>query len=391
MSRPGDYVVVEWSGGGGIGHYSYLLADALARAGLPAVLATRAGHELAGRVPQAARVRKVWPRAPRRLRGRARRAVIAATWLRGWMRVVGGALAARLRGAPQIVHVQAPESSVELVFLALLRPLSRRLVVTAHNAVPHDAPGLGRLVHRATYRLPHLIVTQGDDDAAVVRALAGRRAHVGVVAHGTYRPIADAFPGPSEGDGPGVLVAHLGTLRPYKGFDTVVAAFAGALEADPGLRLRVVGRAADEGGVRRLVASLPDGAVSADLRYLTIQELVTEARGADVLLLGHRRASESGILHLALAAGTPVVGPDIAGIGRVLAGREAWLYPAGDAAAAARAVLAVAEATRADRAAVRESARELAERGAPTWDQVAQAHLALLDDAGALEPAEATR
>ena len=67
MSRPGDYVVVEWSGGGGIGHYSYLLADALARAGLPGVLATRAGHELAGRVPQAARVREVWPRAPRRL------------------------------------------------------------------------------------------------------------------------------------------------------------------------------------------------------------------------------------------------------------------------------------------------------------------------------------
>ena len=153
----------------------------------------------------------------------------------------------------------------------------------------------------------------------------------------------------------------------------------------------MVGRAADEAGVRRLVARCPTSAVSADLRYLTIEELVTEARGADVLLLGHRRASESGILHLALAAGTPVVGPDIAGIGRVLAGREGWLYPPGDAAAAARAVLAVAEATRADRAAVRESAREVAERGAPTWDQVAQAHLALLDDAGALEPAEATR
>ncbi len=41
-------------------------------------------------------------------------------------------------------------------------------------------------------------------------------------------------------------VAHLGTLRPYKGFDTVVAAFDGALRADPGLRLRVVGRAADD-------------------------------------------------------------------------------------------------------------------------------------------------
>ena len=52
----GDYIVVEWSGGGGIGHYSYLLTDALARAGLPAVLATREGHELEGRVPQAGRI-----------------------------------------------------------------------------------------------------------------------------------------------------------------------------------------------------------------------------------------------------------------------------------------------------------------------------------------------
>ncbi len=48
----GDYIVVEWSGGGGIGHYSYLLSDALGRAGLPTVLATRQGHELEGRVPR---------------------------------------------------------------------------------------------------------------------------------------------------------------------------------------------------------------------------------------------------------------------------------------------------------------------------------------------------
>ena len=64
MTEPGDYLVVEWSGGGGIGHYSYLLADALARAGLPAVLATRQDHELEGRVPQAARVAALWGGRP---------------------------------------------------------------------------------------------------------------------------------------------------------------------------------------------------------------------------------------------------------------------------------------------------------------------------------------
>ncbi|HSJ73275.1 MAG TPA: glycosyltransferase family 4 protein [Miltoncostaeaceae bacterium] len=383
MSRRGAYIVVEWSGGGGIGHYSYLLADALARAGQPAALATRAGNELEGRVPQAARLLHLWPRAPRRLSGRPRTAAIALSWGLGWLRVVGTALAARLRGRPAIVHVQAPESAPETLFLALLRPVARRLVVTAHNAVPHDRPGAGGLIHRVTYRLPHLVVAQSEDEAAVVRRLAGRRTRVGVVAHGTYRPIADAFAEPANGVGDAVRVAHLGTLRPYKGFDTVVAAFGGALRADPGLRLRVVGRAADCDGVRRMLDELPAHAVSADLRHLTVEELVSEARAADVLVLGHRRASESGILHLALAAGTPVVGPDIGGIGRLLAGQSAWLYPPADAEAAAAAILAVARATRADREGMRAAARDIAERAAPTWDDVARAHLALLRDVGA--------
>ncbi len=132
-----------------------------------------------------------------------------------------------------------------------------------------------------------------------------------------------------------------------------------------------------------MLDALPAHAVSADLRHLTVEELVSEARAADVLVLGHRRASESGILHLALAAGTPVVGPDIGGIGRVLAGQSGWLYPPADAEAAAAAILAVARATRADREGMRAAARGIAERAAPTWDEVAQAHLALLDEVGA--------
>jgi beta-1,4-mannosyltransferase len=378
----GEYMVVEWSGGGGIGHYSYLLADALARAGVPAVLATRAGNELDGLVPQAARLEPLWPSAPRRLSGRARRAAIALSWAGGWLRAVGRALAARLRGRPAVVHVQAPESAPELMFLAVLRPLSHRLVVTAHNALPHDRPGVGRLIHRATYRLPHVIVTQSDGEAEVVHRLAGRRTRVGVIPHGTYRPIADAVPGGANGAAETVRVAHLGTLRPYKGFDTVVAAFDGALAADPGLRLRVVGRAADDAAVRRLLDGLPSHAVSAELRYLTVQELVSEARAADILVLGHRRASESGILHLALAAGTPVVGPDIGGIGRLLAGQAGWLYPPADVQAAAAAILEVAQATRSDRDGVRAAARRIAERSAPCWDEVAKAHLALLEEVG---------
>lgn len=382
MTEPaGDYIVVEWSGGGGIGHYSYLLSDALARAGLPAVLATREGHELEGRVPQAGRVASLWRRAPRRLSGRPRMVFIALTWALGWLRVLGMALRGRLRGRPAIVHVQAPESSAELVFLAALRLLSHRLVITAHNAVPHDSPGIGRMLHRATYRLPHLIVTQSPAEAEVVRGLAGRGARVGVVAHGTYGPIADAFPGAAHEDDPsGMRVAHLGSLRPYKGFDTVVAAFGRALADDSSLRLRVVGRASDEGAVRELLGRLPADAVSFDLRYLSIDELVGEARAADVLLLGHRRASESGILHLSLAAGTPVVGPDIAGIGRLLAGQADWLYPPADTEAAATAVASVVRATRADRAGVRAAARAIADRSAPSWDAVAASHLALLKE-----------
>ena len=132
--------------------------------------------------------------------------------------------------------------------------------------------------------------------------------------------------------------------------------------------------------MRELLDRLPPTPSPFDLRYLTIDELVGEARAADVLLLGHRRASESGILHLALAAGTPVVGPDIAGIGRLLAGRSEWLYPPADVDAAAEAIACVLRETRADRAGTRAAARAIADDSAPSWDAVAAQHLALLKE-----------
>lgn len=372
-----SYIVVEWSGGGGLAHYSFLMADALARRGLDVVLATRREHELDA-LPHRMRIARLWPRAPR-LTGRLRRAVIAGGWFLGWLRLLLLVLREKRRTGEVVVHPQAPESVPELLFLALLRIMATRLVITAHNALPHDHAGRGTLLHRVTYRIPHAIVSQGNADAELVRGLAGRRPRITVVPHGTYAPIADAFPQEPARDG-AFRVVHLGNIRPYKGFDTVVAAVGRAMAADPTLTFHAMGPPANADEVRALLETLPAGRWSADLKYATIEEVVREARRADALLLGHRRASESGILHLALGAGTPVVGPNLAGIGRLLAARPSWRYAPGDADAAAEALLRVGEETRAGRAALRAAAREIEDSSAPSWEAVADAHIALLEE-----------
>ena len=367
------YVMAEWSGGGGIGHYSFLLADGLARQGISTTLATRRGHELAA-LPHVHRIATLWPAAPIRLRGRIRRIVIGLGWFWGWLRVI--VLVSRHRHERDlVVHVHAPESVPELVFLAALRLLSPCLLITAHNAVPHDSVKRGGLMHRLTYRLPHGIVSQSEAEAETVRAIAGRRPQITVIPHGSYVPIADWPATHTRNDHSTITIAHLGSIRPYKGFDLVVEAFRRAHARDDRLRLRVVGRAANEEQTRALLETLADSDWSCSLGYATVEQLVQEARSADIAVLGHRRASESGILHLMLATGTPVIGPDIAGIGRLLAAEPSWLYRANDPIDAARALSAIAATLPEGREEARRRARSIAERGAPSWDEVAIAHI----------------
>jgi len=368
----GTYVVVEWSGGGGLGHYAWLLADAIGGQVEDVVLCTRADPELAA-MPRRHRVITAWPRAPRRLKGRVRGAAIACQWALGWLRVLKAAGSARRHGRC-VVHIQATARLVEAPFMLGVRLLGCTLISTAHNPVPHDAKRWQVWVQRLLYRIPQGVVTHSEGAAKTIRNLGNARLGILVVPCGPFSPIADHFCAAADRGGQPLRLAHLGMIRPYKRFDLVARSVGQVLEERPGAMFRVAGRASDAVAVEESLRPLPPHQVSVDLSYLPISRMVEEAAQADVVVLGHRSDSESGVAHLVLGAGTPVVGPMAGPIGALLEDAADWTYDPDDVDGAARAIRRVLEQTEVDRSAVRARARALEDK-VPSWDELATRHL----------------
>ena len=279
------------------------------------------------------------------------------------------------------MHLQSIDRAPEILFSGVLRLLGAHVVVTLHNAVPHDSgraparrPGRRRSACRAgSWRTRSWCGTRCDGIA-----VTGSR-----YACSPTRPIAAWRRSPSDGreivKGPRMRIGAFGMIRPYKGLDFVVDVVGRLERAGAPVELRVVGRAADPARVEALLSQLPPGTVSHRLEYVPLPDLVHEIRSSDVLVLGHRSASESGIAQLALGAGIPVIAPRAGALASLLATQDDWLYRPGDADDAAARTQALLDRLARDRTALRGSALALAD-AAPSWDAMAVETLALIDE-----------
>ena len=362
------YWVVEWSGGGGFGHYAWLLSDALTDCYPDVVLATRRTHELIS-MAHRHRLAPIWPAAPATRSRALRKPIVSVGRLVGWVRLLW--LVFRRRGRGDIIHLQGADRLAELPFFLALRASGATIVATAHNALRHDSGRFSRAAARMLYRIPHCIVTHTDAAADVIRRTTRGRRPVLVAPHPSYLPMVDHFVHarhPSAGLP--LTVAHLGQIRPYKGLGRVTAAVRTAIEHHPDLCFTIAGRAQDLDGVEEMLIGVPSANVVRDLGYLPIGQLIEHACAADVVVLGHRSTSESGVAHLALAAGAVVVGPRVPAIERLLASEPRWLYEPDDPSDAGRVLLAVLARVASDRTGMRSRARAVAE-AVPSWVSLA--------------------
>lgn len=108
-----------------------------------------------------------------------------------------------------------------------------------------------------------------------------------------------------------------GFLRPDKGFDLLIEAFAAHVAAGGRGRLAIVGRPqspADEPYARRLsemAEQIPGGRCTVEVRYVSDDELERQLREADAIVLPYlRNVGASGPLHHALGVGKAVICSD---------------------------------------------------------------------------------
>jgi beta-1,4-mannosyltransferase len=220
-----------------------------------------------------------------------------------------------LFGRYDVFHVHWPEvmlrrdrrlqrwaAMIRFALLMLRLSLRRRIAVvrTLHNLGVHESGGRVErvLLGWCDRRTDHWIGLNEQTAAPRPGALT-------VILHGDYRTWFEPYPLPARN--PGRLL-YFGLIRPYKGVDSLLAAFAST--TDPALRLRVVGRPTST-ELRALVeaACRADDRITAVLDYVDDETLAAEIGQAELVVLPYQDIHNSGSLLLALSLARPALVP----------------------------------------------------------------------------------
>ncbi|MGI9658753.1 MAG: glycosyltransferase [Gaiellaceae bacterium] len=299
-------MLVDPSGRGGLVTYTGLVARALHAANADvAVLCSRLLNPRDYAVPFLARMPNLLfgSEQPEGLRLYKHR---ASQWLGGAAAVVRSARALE----PNVVHFQ--HAINRRLDHRLLQLVGRRaaLVWTAHDVLPHEATRRDGERFARIYRSVDAVITLSEPAADALRDLCGVEA--AVLEHpvdDTIAPVDQATARNKLGLPPSErLFGALGFIREYKGYDLLADTWE-ALGADAP-RLLVMGEVhsnAEQALVERLGRS---ARVDLRLGFASESALRLAVSACDALLLPYAAGSDSGLLHLGRALGTPVIASD---------------------------------------------------------------------------------
>lgn len=373
-------VFCEPTGRGGICHYTYQLAESLARGGSDVLVLTTEAYELEGRartfavhsLVKKSRIKR-WltrgrsggahrantagptSRGPSTARPARRHLAPAVRFVRTWAARVSclGLLLAR---RPDIVHLQWPLNlSDEYQFIRLLKLLRFRVVYTAHNLLPHDSDSAReRRACERIYRAVDRVVVHGERNRAELMAefgIEGRK--IAVIPHGAYEMFSEdggiaksvarrklGIPEDSR------VVLFFGAIRRYKGLEHLLDAFERIQQEVERPLLVIVGQvntgAEEPDRYARLIGRFPSDRVRFVDAYVPSEEVAPYFVAADVVALPYVKTYQSGVVFLAYANGRPVVATDTGALGEAVeAGKSGMLVPPEDAKSLAAALAAV--------------------------------------------------
>lgn len=180
----------------------------------------------------------------------------------------------------------------------------RRIAVvsTVHNVTPASGPYLDRVLIRALDRQTDVRIHL----AAQTPAVDGVPSVL--IPHGHYRTWFDGMPRAAAVRG---RLGYVGLVKPYKGVQRLVDAFAEASDIDSTLTLRIAGKPTDEAVERGLrAASRRLSGLEMTLRYVGEAEFVEAITSSELVVLPYRHMHNSGAALAALSLGRPVLVPD---------------------------------------------------------------------------------
>lgn len=384
-------VLVEFSPSGGLFQFSAQLGDALAQHGHDVHLVTGPRPELTARHPRFVihPVLPTWHPMDAAVRGDAlrklRRAVRGLRLGVAWVLL----LVRLLRMQPEVVlWSNWPFSIDALGVLLARRALPRsilgmiahepRLVRNTDTTRYKSGPVLNRALP-AAWRRMDVVFVLGEQARTRLLESWQPRGPVIVIPHGDESALRGDRPVPAVVE-TGPVALFFGTWTTYKGIDVLLDSMSEVRRRVPDARLVLAGGVAGVDLPALLSRAEEIGGVQARPGYVPREEIADLFGAARVVVTPYRRASQSGVAHLAYTFNRPVVATAVGDIPSVVRdGETGLLVPPGDPSALAEALIALmTDPERADRLGAA-GGRWLAAEA--SWERVAEQVDAGLDHA----------
>jgi glycosyltransferase involved in cell wall biosynthesis len=224
-------------------------------------------------------------------------------------------LVRQLRALAPDVAICAMPAPLDLLMAGALRRLNVPYFVTVHDADPHPGDGFPfqMALQRRLARGARGLITLSGHVAARLReqGVVGDRALIA----SSHPPFVFGPPSPPPGAHGGRLrVLFFGRLLPYKGLDLFAEALR-SLNRPQEVEVRVAGNGPESAALAEL-RGLPG--VTVDNRWIPEDEIADLLAWADVLVLSHKEASQSGVAAAAIAARRWVVATRVGGLAEQL-------------------------------------------------------------------------
>jgi glycosyltransferase involved in cell wall biosynthesis len=280
----------------------------------------------------------------------------------------------RLAAAPRpdVVHFQwLPLPLADRAMLAGFHQVAP-LVLTVHDTDPFNGNPSSRLQRVGIADCLHafdLLIVHTEQGRARLAEGSLPASRIAVLPHGPLATPSAAPPDAMEGP---LTFLCFGQMKPYKGLDLAIEAFAGLPEAlRAQARLRLVGQ--PQMDIARLAALAAARGVAdrvaIEPRFVPDGEVPALFGPGVVALFPYREIEASGVLSLALAHGRPIVATRLGAFAETLDdGRDALLVRPNDAAALGAAMERMLS-DRAFAAGRARAARRLA-AAQPRWDEI---------------------
>ena len=187
---------------------------------------------------------------------------------------------------------------------------------------------MGRLIRRLA---THYVVHSNSDKELISKNYGIKKEKIEIIPHGIYdhykkmdREEARAKIGIKED----FVILFFGLLRPYKGVKYLIEAYENLpVDFIEKSRLLIVGETWEDKESKELAKESKFGnKIEVVNRYVSDDEISLYFSASDVLVIPYTRASQSGVAHIGMAFGMPIIASEVGGLKESLGKYEGTVF-----------------------------------------------------------------